>query len=354
MKGGGDIHFRYVKGELRKKKEVSVETYNSLRLDYYSVTSLLYSSIRNFFFCEKNKIIKGEKIDLILCESPYPHQAALGIRLFLLTKVPTIIYFHHIFSITFFPFRRGFFRSLTYFIYNSILLCITKILGIAVSVDNPSTLRIKGIRPIANHDAIPSKEQYISAEHTASKTFDLCYVGRFQKHKGSDDLIECINLLKKKGYNLSVAIIGNINQNELKKISRKLNKRDLSSNFKFFGWVDHKTKISIMRKSKFFVSLSYEEGWGLAVMEAAALGIPVIAYRLPAYDYLRNNYISITIGKIQEASSTILNAIKNEDTFWDNADKARELVLKYNYTDIVDKQLMEFKGLSNINSIKVN
>ena len=38
-----------------------------------------------------------------------------------------------------------------------------------------------------------------------------------------------------------------------------------------------------------FVSLSHEEGWGTAVCEALAAGVPVVAYDIPTIRYLFGN-----------------------------------------------------------------
>jgi glycosyltransferase involved in cell wall biosynthesis len=49
------------------------------------------------------------------------------------------------------------------------------------------------------------------------------------------------------------------------------------------GYVDEATKFDILSRSKLFVFPSVEEGWGIAVAEALAVGTPVVAYDLPVY-----------------------------------------------------------------------
>ena len=49
------------------------------------------------------------------------------------------------------------------------------------------------------------------------------------------------------------------------------------------GYVDDATKFDLLSRTKLFVFPSVEEGWGIAIAEALAVGTPVVAYDLPVY-----------------------------------------------------------------------
>jgi glycosyltransferase involved in cell wall biosynthesis len=39
-----------------------------------------------------------------------------------------------------------------------------------------------------------------------------------------------------------------------------------------------------MRRAAVFISCSYEEGWGISIAEALAMGLPCVAYDLPSHE----------------------------------------------------------------------
>ncbi|EQD71146.1 glycosyl transferase group 1, partial [mine drainage metagenome] len=63
-------------------------------------------------------------------------------------------------------------------------------------------------------------------------------------------------------------------------------KEGLTGAITLFGHLSEEAKQDLLSASKLFVFPSYEEGWSLAVMEAAAYGCVPVVYDLPAYDYL--------------------------------------------------------------------
>jgi glycosyltransferase involved in cell wall biosynthesis len=52
------------------------------------------------------------------------------------------------------------------------------------------------------------------------------------------------------------------------------------------GFVAEEEKRRVLQESSVLLAPSYEEGWGIAVCEALASGLPVVAYRLSTLDEL--------------------------------------------------------------------
>ena len=123
------------------------------------------------------------------------------------------------------------------------------------------------------------------------------------------------------------------------KLDKLINRYNLKNNFVFFGYVNNEKKYQILSESKIFISLSYEEGWNISVMEAASLSIPIIAYRLPAYSYLSDNYFSATLGDINNIKILIECLINNTEKYDTYTNNAKKLVDAYNYQAIAAEQL---------------
>jgi glycosyltransferase involved in cell wall biosynthesis len=94
----------------------------------------------------------------------------------------------------------------------------------------------------------------------------LC-VSALVPYKRIDVIVDAFNELKEK----KVIIIGYGN------IRKELEKRKISDNIKFSGWVDDKELIGIYQRARAFLYIA-EEDFGIAPVEAQAAGLPVIAY----------------------------------------------------------------------------
>lgn len=102
-------------------------------------------------------------------------------------------------------------------------------------------------------------------------------VARLVKEKGIDYGIKAINEVLKRNpkLNLEYHIIGSGNlENSLKELIRKLK---LQKTVKLFGEVTQEEVINKLKKSHIFLLPSLEEALGVVLLEAQAIGIPVIA-----------------------------------------------------------------------------
>lgn len=100
------------------------------------------------------------------------------------------------------------------------------------------------------------------------KSYDLVSVGRLIPLKGNDELIRAVARLK-----LSLLIIGDGQEmNSLRALTQ-----ELGANVTFMGSVGHVDVLKGLRASRVFVINSSHEGSPNSLIEAMALGLPVIA-----------------------------------------------------------------------------
>ena len=110
------------------------------------------------------------------------------------------------------------------------------------------------------------------AEVSEQVQYDLIYVGRLSEKKNPLRFIEIVKLLCEKGLNIKAAMIGN---GELYEACNALIKQEkLEQNVTLLGYKEN--PYSYMKSAKIFCMTSVEEGYGLAVMEAVSLGLPVL------------------------------------------------------------------------------
>lgn len=109
--------------------------------------------------------------------------------------------------------------------------------------------------------------------------YDSIYVGRLDEGKGILDLVNVWRMVCNKMTGAKIAIVGNGTLRNKAEVLVK--KKKLVDNVKFLGYIDDSELILTIRRSRLFVTLSTTEGWGLAIAEALACGLPVVAYAIP-------------------------------------------------------------------------
>ncbi|MEC7881172.1 MAG: glycosyltransferase [Chloroflexota bacterium] len=104
----------------------------------------------------------------------------------------------------------------------------------------------------------------------------ILYVGRLERLKGLDILLEALSLLDQRDINLLV-VGGLYNLEELSRLKKICNNLDLDRNVHFIGSINRRELKYYYNASDLCVLPSYYESFGLSALEASACGIPVIA-----------------------------------------------------------------------------
>jgi glycosyltransferase involved in cell wall biosynthesis len=115
----------------------------------------------------------------------------------------------------------------------------------------------------------------INQVSASSKTQTLIYAGRLLSHKHLDVLIQSVKLLTPQYPHLNCLIIGE--GPESRSLNRLVNRLKLAQNIHFLPFFHDSSELySRIKASQIFISPSTREGFGLAVLEANACGIPAI------------------------------------------------------------------------------
>jgi glycosyltransferase involved in cell wall biosynthesis len=100
----------------------------------------------------------------------------------------------------------------------------------------------------------------------------ILFLGRVNWKKGLDRLINAMKLIP--GVNL--VIVGNDEEGYRQELDQLAGRQSVSDRVIFTGPVYGKEKIAILRNAALFVLPSYSENFGIAVIEAMAVGCPVV------------------------------------------------------------------------------
>lgn len=108
-----------------------------------------------------------------------------------------------------------------------------------------------------------------------SKPFQFLYVGRLEKIKGIDILIRACILLKERNVAFHLDAVGDGSLR--KQLEREIKKKSLDEDILFLGNQDKGNVIKHMRDAECLVIPSREESFPQVLLEAAKVGLPVIA-----------------------------------------------------------------------------
>ena len=121
------------------------------------------------------------------------------------------------------------------------------------------------------------------------KSTQLISVGRLDKIKGFDDLIDIFSILHKKHPDIVLHIVGDGPQKQ--SLQNKINQLNLQDKIHLCGFKLSKDLEKEYLNSSIYLMTSFSESFGLVLVEAASYGLPLIAYDTAqgAKEIIQNN-----------------------------------------------------------------
>lgn len=164
-----------------------------------------------------------------------------------------------------------------------------------------------------------------------TKEYEACFVGGIRLGKGIFDLVKIWEEVVKVLPGARLAIVGG--GPRLEELRVTVERKQLQETVQVQGHVEKMEMI--MKKSRFFLFPSYEEGWGIAICEAMACGLPTIAYDLPAYQGVFDNAIlKAPIGDWEELAQMSIRLLQDSELYTKMRDKALKTVADFDWEKI--------------------
>jgi len=182
--------------------------------------------------------------------------------------VPHIIKTEHNLNITEGAFKK-FLKKISAFVFEKMVAVSPAVVEYMIDVEKMPKDKIKIIYNGIDIDRFKPKK---SAGF--SSPIVLVNVSRFEEQKGHKYLIEALQMLKSTDWQLWLIGDGSLR----KKIEQQVEEAGLSDRVKFYG--NREDVPNLLAKADVFVFSSLWEGLGLAVLEAGAVGLPVVATKV--------------------------------------------------------------------------
>jgi glycosyltransferase involved in cell wall biosynthesis len=115
------------------------------------------------------------------------------------------------------------------------------------------------------------------ADHVANAAPSLITVGRLVPHKRVELAVDAVATLRGRFPGLTLTVVGQGGWEE--HIRAHAEQLGVADAVRFTGFVDEHTKNRLLAEAWVHALPSVKEGWGLVVLEAAAWGVPSVAFR---------------------------------------------------------------------------
>ena len=296
-----------------------------------SASPLIYTfSLLPFIFFKSLNLIKKEKIDILHCQGFL--SSFLG---FLLSKITGISYLVTVQRQE----RKG--NFLKEMVYRKASVCIGASWAIGKYFKEIGC-KSKKIKVIPNGIDL---KRFKGLEPKTHAGFLVITVARLEKVKGIEYLIEAASRSDLLGRSdILILIIGDGSQRKnLENLVKKLN---LQEKVKFLGQIPNEEIPKYLAQADCFVLPSIKEGFGIAILEAMAAGLPVIGTRVGGImDIIEDQKTGILVEP--ENPRAIANAIQE---IYSGRKFTRPNLEKYDWQNIAEKVYEIYNRCRNISS----
>ena len=307
---------------------------NVFRTSLFSLKNLSYSSpfyiltALPFIFFKSRNFIKKEKIGLLHCQGFL--SSFLGYLLSKIYRIPYIVTVQRQESKKW--------HWLKTRVYKNAKFCIAA--SWFIRKEYFEKIGVKNVEVIPNGIDLERFKNLNRQESRRKLGFNgeriIMTVGRLEKVKGIDYLIKAMTMGELPKINYRLLIIGEGSEGKnLESLAEKLGLKD---RVKFLGQIPNKRIPEHLVAADCFVFPSLSEGFGIAVLEARAAGLPIVATtRGGVVDIVQGGIHGLPINpeNPQSISDCIFRILSEEGLAQELAQKARAGLEKYDWQNIV-------------------
>lgn len=115
--------------------------------------------------------------------------------------------------------------------------------------------------------------------------------------------------------------------------------KHLNPNYKYLGYIDGKTKVELIKNSKFLVMPSRYEGQGIVALESASMGKPLVVSDIPELKYVVDNGFGICFenGNLKDFKEKVSYLRYNENLILKMGKKGIDYAKNFTWDKIVEK-----------------
>ena len=170
----------------------------------------------------------------------------------------------------------------------------------------------------------------------------VLFVGYLSPDKGIKAAIDAFALIKKEQPRAKFWIVGKGKNRFVRKLEKRAVDLGLSKEVKFWGFVSEDQKWTLMKKACLLIHPSQREGWGMVVIEANAMGTPVVGYDVPGLrDSIQDGETGVLTKKNDPThlAQEVVRLLKDQKKYHRLRKKAWERSKKFRWARVTKESL---------------
>ncbi|MBE6148367.1 MAG: glycosyltransferase [Firmicutes bacterium] len=185
---------------------------------------------------------------------------------------------------------------------------------------------------------IPNTLNYYPKKRNKLKNKKIIAIGRLSKEKGFIDLISVMNDVVKKDKNITLDIYGDGAERD--SIEKSIKEYNLTKNINLKGFVTPENLRKELIEYSIILCPSYEESFGLAILEAMSFGVPCIMFddaKGPLEFVNKENGVIIKKRNQKQMAKKIVELLSNSDKLKDLGNNSYQKSLEYSFDNVKEK-----------------
>lgn len=204
--------------------------------------------------------------------------------------------------------------------------------------------------PGVNPDKIFSFKNGVNIEEITKapeteKIYEACFLGGFRPSKGIFDLVPVWQKVHQHLPEAKLLVIGGGMEKYRKELENQIKEAGLTDAIVLSGVLSQLDLFKTMKTARILLSPSHEEGWGIAVLEALACGLPVVAYDLPAYTIFREAVVKVPLGETESLANVATELLSKSEMFEKQRSLGLSLAEEFDWRKIAVEEKYELENI---------
>lgn len=173
---------------------------------------------------------------------------------------------------------------------------------------------------------------------TMKYNYDVAVLARIAPVKGIFDAVKIWEKVHAAKPDATIAWIGGGQGNYRKRVEDLLEEKSLSDSFKLLGFVEKDEAYSVLKSAKVFLCTDHENGWGLAVCEAMASGLPVVSYDIDIFGGVyKKGFKSAPLFNTEKFADELIKLLSDNERRKKMAKAAVEQAKEFDHKQVIDE-----------------
>lgn len=172
----------------------------------------------------------------------------------------------------------------------------------------------------------------------------ILYIGRLTEWKGVHVLIDALKIIKRKGYNFQLSIVGDIypgNEGYLEFLKSKVEQFGLTESVSFLGFISDTSSVYLEHDIIAVPSIEPEPFGRIAVEAMMFKKLPIVANHGGLKDIVQHqeNGLKFMPGSAKDLASKIMNVLEGDIDYKSMTESGRKTYLKQYHPDVFGTKL---------------